>query len=58
LFLEPRKVDLALESGEYFLSNEQKKLKQEKEELKKKQEKEIEKFKAHEKLFIAPKVFS
>ncbi|CCH58287.1 hypothetical protein TBLA_0A04940 [Henningerozyma blattae CBS 6284] len=50
----PRKVDLEIESGEYFLSKKEKEIKKLKERREKQEEKQVEKEKERRKDFIAP----
>ena len=57
LKIEPRKIDLEMASGEYFLSKDEKKIKKEAELNKQRQEKLNKKIQEKEKVYIAPKVF-
>lgn len=52
--MQPSKVDLLLESGEYFMSEKEKSLKKDKELSQRQKEKLIEKRKEKEKLYIPP----
>lgn len=55
---KPRKEDLELESGEYFLSKEQKEAKQEQAKKEKQKQVMLQKYQAKEKEFIPPKVIA